>query len=372
MLIRIMRHINSFVLLAFSLGIISCSTRTRGENVSVSVQYNSSIEPLAEMVSSIELIPLETDSIHYIGNRKNLIVSDDSYIITDITNGNIFRYSQDGKFLNRIGFHGRGPEDYTHIYSVQLVDSLLYVFSNPKVLVYNLDGDYLSSMVLRNDHLGEMSYLNKDEIITYFGYDSIHNHRLGRINNGILTYYLPSKEKVMHYSPLDPIYSSRRDSLFFIDSYNSTIMLFHDDKVSSYLSFDFGKYSIPDDFYRFSDTFESTNFLLKHEFAMITSFLCDHENHFMGVLVQKSPRPEAYYGFDNRGTWHWFSAGELGNDVFADSFKVLTDGALYCLLDPLLIDSFPTELLEKVKDKTVFYKVNKEDNYILAILYMRL
>lgn len=120
-------RINSIILLLFL--IISCDEQSKEDTINV--RFTTSIDPLVELVSSIEIIPLETDSVHIIGSQKDLIVSDDSYIISDASNGNIFRYSLDGRYLNRIGIAGRGPEEYTHINNVQLVDSLLYVFSIP-------------------------------------------------------------------------------------------------------------------------------------------------------------------------------------------------------------------------------------------------
>ena len=360
--------LNSIILLLFL--IISCDEQSKED--AIDVRFISSIEPLVELVSSIEIIPLETDSVHIIGSQKDLIVSDDSYIISDASNGNIFRYSLDGRFQNKIGNAGRGPEEYTHINNVQLVDSLLYVFSNPyNELVYSLNGEFISSTVYRNDYFGEMSYWTKGGIVTYYGYDSIHDHRLGLIKDDKLTYYLPSREKVLHYSPLYPIYSSSKDTLYFIDSYSSTIKSFYDGKVSSSYSFNFREYSIPDEFFNYSNSEEATLFLMKQEFAMISSFLSDEENHFMEIIVQKRPHPEAYYGYERQGCWHWFGAGRLGEDVFANSFKAMKDGKLYCLLDPLLLDTFPAALSGEVEDKSIFRKIDKDDNYVLAIMNIK-
>lgn len=51
----------------------------------------------------------------------------------------------------------------------------------------------------------------------------------------------------------------------------------------------------------------------------------------------------------------------------------MKEGKLYCLLDPLLLDSFPTELLAKVKekDKPILGQIDKEDNYVLAIMNIK-
>ena len=87
--------LNSIILLLFL--IISCDEQSK-EDV-IDVGFTTSIDPLVELVSSIEIIPLETDSVHIIGSQKDLIVSDDSYIISDASNGNIFRYSLDGRYI---------------------------------------------------------------------------------------------------------------------------------------------------------------------------------------------------------------------------------------------------------------------------------
>ena len=78
-------RINSIILLLFL--IISCDEQSKEDTINV--RFTTSIDPLVELVSSIEIIPLETDSVHIIGSQKDLIVSDDSYIISDASNGNI-------------------------------------------------------------------------------------------------------------------------------------------------------------------------------------------------------------------------------------------------------------------------------------------
>ena len=91
----------------------------------VAVEFNNTINPLAENISSIELIPLETDSEHLVGGVTDLTIAGDSYIVMDLINNNIFRYSADGKFLGRIGQKGNGPEEYIRINDIQYRDGNL-------------------------------------------------------------------------------------------------------------------------------------------------------------------------------------------------------------------------------------------------------
>lgn len=77
---------------------IGCTGHKVNADGNVAVEFNNTINPLAENISSIELIPLETDSEHLVGGVTDLTIAGDSYIVMDLINNNIFRYSADGKF----------------------------------------------------------------------------------------------------------------------------------------------------------------------------------------------------------------------------------------------------------------------------------
>lgn len=110
---------------------IGCTGHKVNADGNVAVEFNNTINPLAENISSIELIPLETDSEHLVGGVTDLTIAGDSYIVMDLINNNIFRYSADGKFLGRIGQKGNGPEEFIRINDIQYRDGNLCVFSTP-------------------------------------------------------------------------------------------------------------------------------------------------------------------------------------------------------------------------------------------------
>ncbi|MDD7710031.1 MAG: 6-bladed beta-propeller [Alistipes sp.] len=137
----------------------------------VAVEFNNTINPLAENISSIELIPLETDSEHLVGGVTDLTIAGDSYIVMDLINNNIFRYSADGKFLGRIGQKGNGPEEYIRINDILYRDGNLCVFSTPsKLQRFSLDGNMIDSKIFPEMDLGSMSWLTDEGVLTYYGY----------------------------------------------------------------------------------------------------------------------------------------------------------------------------------------------------------
>lgn len=150
---------------------IGCTGHKVNADGNVAVEFNNTINPLAENISSIELIPLETDSEHLVGGVTDLTIARDSYIVMDLINNNIFRYSADGKFLGRIGQKGNGPEEYIRINDIQYRDGNLRVFSTPsKLQRFSLDGNMIDSKIFPEMDLGSMSWLTDEGMLTYYGY----------------------------------------------------------------------------------------------------------------------------------------------------------------------------------------------------------
>lgn len=69
---------------------IGCTGHKVNADGNVAVEFSNTINPLAENISSIELIPLETDSEHLVGGVTDLTIAGDSYIVMDLINNNIF------------------------------------------------------------------------------------------------------------------------------------------------------------------------------------------------------------------------------------------------------------------------------------------
>ena len=58
---------------------IGCTGHKVNADGNVAVEFNNTINPLAENISSIELIPLETDSEHLVGGVTDLTIAGDCH-----------------------------------------------------------------------------------------------------------------------------------------------------------------------------------------------------------------------------------------------------------------------------------------------------
>ncbi len=360
--------ISKFILLPVVVA-IGCSGGREETNESIRVDFVNSIDPLTKAVKSIEFVPLETDGEHLLGTTIDLTIVEDSYILTDYLNGNVFRYSLNGRFVNKIGQRGNGPEEYVHINDVQYRDSVIYVFSVPsKIQHFTLDGEMIDSKILNETDLGTMSWATDDGILSYYGYGTGKKGRFALLSENSLTEYYPSDEKVLNYTPSAQIFSELKDSVYAVDSYSDIIKVYSNGTMIDGPRFDFGKYSIPQSFYEYDDSFMAMESLLGRDFAMINRYICDEDRRFVSFSLQKQTEAYTYCGLYVRNQWCWFLAGKVGADVMSNAFQTVKDGVLYCLLDPALMNTLPVSLKKLAINAEVLDNLSVDDNYIIAKL----
>jgi hypothetical protein len=103
---------------------------------------------LSELVKSVRIIPLETNKQSLIGHTSAICVGKTSILIStaEMTPG-IFRFSTEGKFLNKIGAMGKGPGEFTDISNLEVMpdSTTFYVQGRDmrKILEYTFDGKFI-------------------------------------------------------------------------------------------------------------------------------------------------------------------------------------------------------------------------------------
>ncbi len=103
---------------------------------------------LSTIAESIEYIPLETYPDCILDQDYTIKLTDEYIFVDDFKN--IYRFTRNGKFLNKIGKQGKGPGEYVRLVGFEIDDSKKEVFLldliEHKVLVYNYDGAYLRKL----------------------------------------------------------------------------------------------------------------------------------------------------------------------------------------------------------------------------------
>ena len=80
---------------------------------------------LSEVAKSVRVIPLETTEECLLGTDLKIYYGEEYIFVCDQRQpGAFYRFSKDGKFLNKIGCSGEGPEEY--------IRCLLYTSPSPR------------------------------------------------------------------------------------------------------------------------------------------------------------------------------------------------------------------------------------------------
>lgn len=159
--------------------------------------------PLSEFVERIESIRLELPNPHFFGIVSDVIFKDSTLFVIDEKQDKVFRFNEDGAFLNTIGQRGEGPEEFQGISSFFLGDSCVFIcdMSARRIYSYAYDGAFI----------GAISFpfsLVFDNILALPGGDFL-CHRLGRSKKNRGLWIMNAKgEKVRTLLNIDKVYPS--------------------------------------------------------------------------------------------------------------------------------------------------------------------
>jgi len=132
---------------------------------------------LSELFKSVRIIPLETTSQSLIGYTRDVWVGDRSLLIsTGDPTFEIFHFTPDGKFRNKIGSQGKGPGEFTDVSNLVVMKDSANVYvqgrSMRKILEYSFDGKYIRE-ILFGKGLYDAAILDQNRIAftTYKNYE---------------------------------------------------------------------------------------------------------------------------------------------------------------------------------------------------------
>ena len=340
----------------------------------IQMPISCSARPFADCVLSVELVPLETDEIHLLGNNVDLCLLNDSYVLYDKRNAKVYRYSFDGHFLNEIGKRGNGPGEYLNLRNVQVFDGEIHIFSQPdKELVFSPGGELLEHR--SGVPVGFGIHRVESGLLTYYGFSGQRNHRIvfTKGENGPESGFLELVAKVMTLDLENELFCDLPEGdVSILDSYSPTVYRYDGKEVLPYLTFDFGKYSIKKAFYEAGDAFKSAEYLMSSDYAVINRFMEGNRHKLVQVNMfdQRAGAGGGRYGLYDGERWLWFSLSEY---KLADSipFRCFDEDILIGLFSPEDIKLLCRAMPEKVAESGMLASLDENDNYVIAKVCLR-
>lgn len=108
------------LLVAFVASLTSCSEKKvpAGDlpviNLSDNVEEVTSL-PLSDAAAQVEIVPLELTDSSLIAEVSNVQVTEHDIWVKSSKSQSVFRFSREGKFLNKVGRVGQGPGEYSYL-----------------------------------------------------------------------------------------------------------------------------------------------------------------------------------------------------------------------------------------------------------------
>lgn len=118
---------------------------------------------LNELASDIRYVPLETTDDCLMNNEFYIM----QYTGEDIITSGIFHFDKNGKFLNKIGSKGQGPEEYLQgLFAFgDWKNKLLYVQNWTTLTCYGFDGTFVRSVPTPQSNMGAAGLFDENHIL---------------------------------------------------------------------------------------------------------------------------------------------------------------------------------------------------------------
>ena len=163
---------------------------------------------LSEVAKSVRVIPLETTEECLLGTDLKIYYGEEYIFVCDQRQpGAFYRFSKDGKFLNKIGCSGEGPEEYIRSlsFSVDEDKKELWVVDSRgnNFVIYSYDGKFMRKIPIHNAYTYQV-VLRENDIIyaNNMFYHSSKNYELYTYQN-----------EVYYKNPLKNVICVLRDGL---------------------------------------------------------------------------------------------------------------------------------------------------------------
>ncbi len=208
--------------------------------------------PLSEISDSIIYIPLETSKKSIIGKVFQYGVYDDAIIINTLNE--VIVFNRAGKFINKIGRRGKGPNEFNYANSVDYYNNYISILTTNKVLEFSKNnrlirriglsqsGDQI--MVLSPNSFAQSfknSYGNADYILQTFN-----DKGEVLLSKSPVETFKFTGSTLTHFSGFEKSFSRFKSDVLFREEYNDTVYAFKSDYLlTPKYHVNLGKYKIP-------------------------------------------------------------------------------------------------------------------------------
>ena len=324
---------------------------------------------------SCEIIPLETTPLSLLSEIDKALCFEGGILLLDMKRSLVCLFNDEGRFLNRMGERGQGPEDYLLCYDFSLnnyTNEVTVLSPYGEIINYDLNGKFLSRKELPSKpNYFACLWLNKEDLALWSAVDSSEGG-VSVVDINSKTQYFEDWycDRIVNMSNLKPFFRYK-DSVLFSAPLNNAIYQVSDSSMSLAYKWDFGEKGVSEQYINrlieIPDPTERNNRLLTDmESGSIAYAVCNGENeHYYFVALATGIG-------DNKDITNIFYEKSESKGIAIKRFK---EGIT---LQPLFMnDEFMLNIVRN-DDIEIFnslfdlsYSCSDDDNPILAKFYFK-
>lgn len=329
---------------------------------------------------SIKLVGLQTGKDLFLGDRLKIKLINNEFFVADLGSQKcVFRFDQDGRFLNRVGRVGNGPQEYNNMIDFLGDGDTINILSSngtkSKITGYQTNGDYLYT---KSIDLYATSFEKTDSnYIFYTGYNKpFHPFRIYTTdsNGKIINSYLKN-ETELNLPVIENNFFRLDSMVYFKEAFNNLVYQFNQDSLDAIHGLDFGEYRIPDNFYKM-EMMQGFDMINKKGFANIVNYFRNKNLEVFQIVLQKGETPAHIYQIICDNNQSILYASKYDEDNLKIPFKQLismtNNDELVYLFDPADIVK-NKEVYKKlpISDWNLINGITENDNPVIAICKIR-
>ncbi len=177
---------------------------------------------------------------------SNLILENENFIIFSNRTYQIFRFANNGNFINFIGKRGNGPDEFIEMRDVRynIDKNQIEVLDNKAILKYNPEGNFIKKYDIPYPAFAFSS--DNDSYWFYLGNNiSFSDYKLIKTDTNFIKRndYLLAEKKGL---PLIENNFNKSEYLTFRESFNSDLYTINENELVNSYNIDFGKFKVAD------------------------------------------------------------------------------------------------------------------------------
>jgi hypothetical protein len=324
----------------------------------------------SDIYDNVNFIKLETQDSSLIGRIDKIIAIDDKIIILDKTIAKmVFVFDYSGKFLNRIGSNGGGPEEYDSPNDIgydKYNNEILVLCHNRKnIMRFHPDGTFIKNIKF-DLYVSSIFVMSKNTYLlslnNYSQKSGVNDYNILIVddNGKILNRLSPHDETTGKlYSPGGIRFSNFQNEVLFSQHYSNKIFKINHDEIKAKYYMDLGRHTIPSTIFNNATNKDIDKAIRENEEYAFSIFATETLSHVISQFVYKRKIFDCYH-FKKSGITKVSSL--YFNDIYAlssnRSFITVKGDSIISFVEPQSFISYQG-MIKKIE------KNNSDIKYLL-------